>query len=295
VAALVTVYLVWGSTFAAIRVGLRDFPPLLMCGSRYLVAGTLLLAAVRARGGPGLSARHWRSAAIVGMLLCGSNGLLSMAELSVSSSLAAVVISSVPVTVVLLGALFGMIPSAGELAGAIIGFSGVVVLQLGGQLEATGTGLLLLVAATLSWATGSVWSLRLDLPKGLAASAVEMVCGGAIVLAIGLARGERLQAMPSAAALGAFGYLVVFGSMLAFSAYAFLLANARPALATSYAYVNPVVAIGIGAWLLHERIGARVLASLVLILAGVAMVALFKRRKLAPLQPLAEAAEAEPR
>ncbi len=293
VAALFTVYLVWGSTYAAIRIAIRDIPPLLMCGGRFLLAGTLLLAAVRARGAPGLSARNWRSAGIVGILLCGANGLLSVAEQSVSSSLAAVVISSVPVCVVLLGAFFGAIPSVGEIAGVLVGFVGVAVLQLGGQIDASGTGLLLLVVATLSWAAGSVWSPRLDLPKGLAASAVEMICGGVAVLAIGVASGERLREVPGAAALGAFGYLVLFGSMLAFSAYSFLLANARPALATSYAYVNPVVAIGIGAWLLHERIGPRVLAALVLILAGVATVGLFRKRNRAAVTPLPPAAEAE--
>jgi drug/metabolite transporter (DMT)-like permease len=293
IAALLTVYVVWGSTYGAIRIAIRDIPPLLMCGGRFLLAGTLLLATVRARGAPRLSAQNWRSAGIVGILLCGANGLLSVAEQSVSSSLAAVVIASVPVCVVLFGAFFGTIPSAGEIAGVLVGFAGVAVLQLGGQIDASGTGLLLLVVATLSWAAGSVFSPRLDLPKGLAASAAEMICGGAVVLVIGIASGERLHQVPGAAALGAFGYLVLFGSMLAFSAYSFLLANARPALATSYAYVNPVVAIGIGAWLLHERIGPRVLASLVLILAGVATVALLRKRNHAAVIPLPPVAQRE--
>lgn len=276
--ALGALYVIWGSTYLGIRVALEGFPPLLMSGTRFVVAGGLLYAALRLGGAPGPSRAQWWAAARVGPLLVGANALVSMAEVSVSSSVAAIVVASVPLWTALAARLAGERPSAGEWAGIAVGISGVVVLQSGGELQASPGGAALLVLSTWSWASGSIWARRLPLPEGLMASAAEQLCGGALILAAGLAAGERLVELPGARPLLAWAYLVVFGSLVAFSAYVWLLRHVRPALATSYAYVNPAVAVGLGA-LAGEAIPPRALVALVLVVAGVVVVATAARRR----------------
>ncbi|HET9596863.1 MAG TPA: drug/metabolite exporter YedA [Anaeromyxobacteraceae bacterium] len=267
---LLCLYLVWGSTYFAIRVGLEGLPPLLMAGTRFVAAGGVLYAGLRLRGAPRPSARAWRSAAVVGVLLCGSNGLVTLAEQEVSSSVAAVVISSMPLWAMLLAALWGERPSALEIAGVAVGLAGVVLLQAGGELRARPLGAALIVLSTWTWASGSMWSRRTELPVGLLAPAAEMLCGGAVLVALGLAAGERIPALPAARPLIAWLFLAFFGSLLAYSAYNFLLRRVRPALATSYAYVNPAVAVALGA-MAGEPVTARVVGSMALILGGVAV------------------------
>jgi len=183
-----------------------------------------------------------------------------------------VVVSSMPLWSVALAALGRERPSRLELAGLLVGLAGVVVLQQGGELRAEPLGLFLLVASTWCWAGGSMWSRRLPMATGLMASATEMLPGGVALVLAGLAQGERLTAAPSPTAVGAWLYLVVFGSLVAFSAYNFLLRRVRPALATSYAYVNPAVAVALGA-LAGEAVGWRHLGALALVLGGVGLVA----------------------
>jgi drug/metabolite transporter (DMT)-like permease len=199
-----------------------------------------------------------------------------VAEVRVSSSLTAVVVSSMPLWSVAFAALGREWPSRLEVAGLLVGLTGVVVLQQGGELRAEPIGLLLLIASTWCWAGGSMWSRRLPMASGLMASATEMLPGGLALVLVGLARGERLEAAPTPMAAGAWLYLVVFGSLVAFSAYNFLLRRVRPALATSYAYVNPAVAVGLGA-LAGEAVGWRHLGALALVLGGVGLVAASRR------------------
>jgi drug/metabolite transporter (DMT)-like permease len=270
VVALAALYVIWGSTYFAIRIALDGIPPLLMAGSRFLVAGVALLALGRAAGERPPSAAEWRAGAVVGVLLCTANALVTLAEEHVSSNVAAVVVSSVPLWSVIAARLGGDRPRRSELVGLGIGLAGVVLLQSGGELRARPIGAVLLVVSTWCWAAGSMWSRKLPMPRGLFAPGTEMLVGGALVLATAFARGERMAALPDARPAWAWLYLMLFGSLTGYAAYNFLLRRVRPALATSYAYVNPAVAVALGASA-GEPVGARTLGALALILGGVAV------------------------
>ncbi len=272
--ALGSLYLIWGSTFLAIRFALEGFPPLLLAGIRFTVAGALTYAWARARGAPAPSRIEWRSSTIVGTLLVAGNACVVIAEQWVSSGVAAVAIGSVPLWVALMAGLFGRWPSRGEWAALAIGLAGVAILQTGGDLRASPAGAIVLTVSCVSWALGSIYSRRLPLPKGLMASGAQMLAGGLVMLVLAALRGERIATAPSAQAALALAYLIVAGSIIGYSAYQFLLSRVRPTLAASYAYVNPVVAVGLGAALAGEAVAPRAVGALALILGGVAMLAL---------------------
>lgn len=279
--ALAAVYVIWGSTYLAIRFALEGgFPPFLLGGIRFLVAGSLMLAFLRWRGVPLPTGRQWRNAAVMGglMLLLG-NGMVNLAETQVSSGLAAVTVASAPLWMAVFAAMRGDNPTRLEAMGLGIGFVGVVWLSTGGSLTGAPMGLVALLVASVSWSFGSIWSRGRDLPSPFMSSAAQMLCGGVMMLGIGLAMGERLHGLPTAHAIGAFWYLVVMGSLVGFSAYIWLLHHVRPALAGSYAYVNPAIAVALGAWLAHERFGLRELVAMGVILAGVVAITLAKARK----------------
>ena len=273
-AALLSLYLIWGSTFLVIRYALESFPPLLMAALRFLVAGAVLFAWEKARGAALPTARQWRSALLVGTLLTAANGCVVIAEQWVTSGVAAMAIASVPLWVALFSGLFGRWPTRGEWLGLAVGLLGVAVLQ-SGTLQASPAGAAVLTVSCVSWALGSIYSRRLDLPKGLMSSAAQMLAGGSVLLAASLLHGERMGA-PTPRSLVAFAYLVVAGSVVGYSAYQFLLSHVRPTLATSYAYVNPVVAVGLGSLLAGEAVGLRSMGALGLILGGVGLMALRK-------------------
>ena len=276
--ALLAVYIIWGSTYLAIRYTLESFPPFLMAGARFLLAGALLFLLARRRGSPTPTRAQWGGAALVGgLLLVSGNGVVVFAEQSVSSSLTALVLAVVPIWAALIAGLWGQWPARREWLGLLLGFAGIVLLNLEGDMRANPLGAALLLTATISWALGSVWSRRLPLPSGLMASAAEMLAAGAMLSLLSLASGERMAAPPTTHALLAFLYLIVFGAIVAFSAYGYLLRHARPALATSYAYVNPVVAVALGVGLAGERVTLVGLLAMVVILAGVALVATAKK------------------
>jgi drug/metabolite transporter (DMT)-like permease len=273
--ALGALYVIWGSTFLGIRVALEGYPPLLLAGLRFVIAGAATYAWARWRGAPAPTLAQWRSSAVVGTLLVCANACVVIAEQWVSSGVAAVAIASVPLWVALFAGVFGRWPSRGEWVGLAIGLAGVAILQTGGDLRASPAGALLLTVSCASWALGSIWSRRLPLPGGLAGSGAQMLAGGTLLFACALLHGERLPAaMPSARATLALGYLIVAGSIVGYSAYQFLLSRVRPTLAASYAYVNPVVAVGLGAAMAGETVAPRAVGALVLILSGVAMLAL---------------------
>lgn len=278
--ALAVLYIVWGSTYYAMRLALVGLPPFTMGGIRFLLAGSILLALLRLRGNPWPTRREWAASALVGtLLLVLGNGLVGVAEhLGVGSGVAATVIATMPLWAVMFGAAFGERPSWGELLGLIVGFSGVLVLRSGGAFEAPIAGVLAIACAPAAWAFGTVWSRRLPLPKGPLASAAQMITGGIVMGLVGLVSGERVRTFPQTSALLALLYLIVFGSLIAFSAYGFLLRTVRPALATSYAYVNPVVALAIGALIGHEPFGASHAIACAWTLVGVAIVGVAKAR-----------------
>ncbi|KFN43712.1 drug/metabolite exporter YedA [Arenimonas oryziterrae] len=277
--ALLSVYLVWGSTYLAIRVGLEGYPPFLMGGLRFVAASLVFYAFLRWQGHAAPTRAQWRNAAVLGlfMMLLG-NGLVNLAEKNVSSGLAAIAVASMPLWAGLFGALKGRHPSRGEWLGLVIGFAGVVWLNFGSAMSANLVSMIALIMAPVSWAFGSVWSRDRDLPGPFMSTAAQMLCGGIAMLIVGLALGERLYAMPALKPTLAVGYLAVFGSIIGFSAYVWLLHHVRPALATSYAYVNPPIAVLLGALLLHEKVDAHVIGAMAVILLGVIIITRAKAR-----------------
>src|SRR3546814_892597 len=203
------------------------------------------------------------------MLLALGNGLGCVAEQTVSSGMAAVAVASSPLWMALFAMLRGDRPTRMEWVGLGIGFVGVVWLNAGSSLTASMTGLVALLVATIAWSFGSIWSRGRDLPSPFMAAAAQMLLGGIVMVVAGWLIGERFHAWPDLKGTLAVGYLIVFGPIVAFSAYIWLLHHVRPVLAGSYAYVNPAIAVLLGAWLAHERFSASALAAMGVILPGV--------------------------
>jgi drug/metabolite transporter (DMT)-like permease len=283
VLALVIVYLVWGSTYLGIRFALEGgYPPLLMVsGTRFLAAGGLMYAFLRWRGVPAPTRGQWLRLTFMGGLLLGlGNGLVTLAEQSVSSGLAAVAIASMPLWMALFGALRGQHSNRFEWLGIGVGFAGVLWLNSGSSLTASPTGLVLLLIAPIAWAFGSVWSRGRDLPSPFMTAAGQMLCGGVLLSVAGLLHGESFT-VGTPQGTAALVYLGMFGSVVAFSAYIWLLHHARPALVGSYAYVNPVIAVALGAWLAGERFTAHDMGAMAVILSGVVIITLARNRRIA--------------
>lgn len=277
--ALGALYLVWGSTYLGIRIALEAYPPFLLAGLRFALAGTGLYAVLRLRGVAPPTRRQWRNAAITGvLLLLGGNGLVCFAEQQVPSGIAAVAVASMPLFAALFAGAYGEWPHRREIAGLVVGFAGVVILNLGSGLSGSLAGAAALVAAPALWAFGSVWSRRQDMPSGPMNTAAQMLAGSLALALTGWAGGEQLPAHPQWHATAALLYLTVFGSLVAFSAYLYLLRTVRPALATSYAYVNPPIAVLFGVALGGEHVGPLDLAGMVVILIGVATVILNRQK-----------------
>ena len=278
--ALLSVFVLWGSTYLAIRVGLRGFPPFLMGSVRMFCAGLLMFVVLRWRGEPAPTRAQWKTLSVLSIwMVLLSNGLVNYSETQVSSGLAAIAVASMPLWAGLFGALRGRHPSRGEWAGLAIGFVGVLWLNAESTLVGTPRGMIALLVAPIAWAWGSVWSRDKDLPMPFMSASAQMLCGSLWMLATGLVFGERMHALPSREAVLAVAYLVVFGSIIGFTAYIWLLHHVRPALATSYAYINPPIAVLLGSLLLHERFSTHDLAAMAVILAGVVIITLAKARR----------------
>lgn len=290
IGSFLALYLVWGSTYLFIRIGVESWPPMLMAGIRFVVAGGLLYGFLRWRGVPAPTWPQWKAAGMIGVLLlsCGNGGVTLAEHAGVASGVAALAVATVPLFTLLFGLFFGHRNTRLEWAGIVLGLVGIALLNLGSNLQASPFGAALILFAAASWAFGSVWSKSLPLPQGPMASAAEMLVGGvALLLASGLS-GERMTQMPTAAGWGALAYLVVFGSIVAFSAYMYLLKHVRPAAATSYAYVNPAVAVLLGILFAGERIGAEECLAMAVIIGAVVLIGIPQWRR-APQQPVMEA------
>ncbi len=273
VAALLAVWILWGSTYYAIRVAIETIPPFRMACARLVVAGLVLMAVSRARGLRFPTLAEARSCAWIGTLMfLGGNGAVVFAEQTVSSGLVAILVGAVPVYTAALGAFYGRRPPARQWAGILLGIAGIVVLNAGGELSGSPEMALLLAGGSIAWALGSVQSHVLPLPPGAMASGAQMLGGGLALGLLSLLTGERAAVPPSPESLAALLYLVTFGSLVAFTAYGYLLRNASLPVATSYAYVNPVVAVLLGAWLGGERLDPAGWIGLGVILAGVLLV-----------------------
>jgi drug/metabolite transporter (DMT)-like permease len=279
--ALGIVYVVWGSTYLAIRVAVETMPPLLMGAGRFLTAGVLLYAIARFRGAPSvrsMSRKQLGASWLVGSLLvAGGNGVVNVAEQYIPSSLAALVISSVPLWVVVMRRVTGERVPVLTLASVGVGFCGVALLLLpGGATDNTKPiGFVLVVFAAFSWALGSFSSRRMPLHgDALLSTSVQMAGGGLTMLVLGLALGETGDLHParfSADSLLAFAYLIFIGSLVAYTAYVWLLQNAPISKVTTYAYVNPVVAIFLGWSILSEKVTATTLIGAAVIISSVAV------------------------
>jgi drug/metabolite transporter (DMT)-like permease len=268
---LATLYLVWSSTYLALRYLVDAAPVLLSCGARFVLAGLVLYVGSRISGGERPSMRAWIAAIPSGgLLFLVGNGFVALAETSVGSGLAAVACAAMPLFLAVFGALSGERTSRAEWLGLGLGFGGVVLLGAA-DLRASSVAGLLLGLAPIGWALGSLLAKRLPLAKGAMAPATQMITGGVVDFVAGLVRGERFDAVPPTRAWLAFAYLVVFGSIAAFSAYAYLLRTTRPAIATSYAYVNPMLAVLLGVAVGHEHLAPTALVATLLVVGGVAL------------------------
>ncbi|HSE12761.1 MAG TPA: drug/metabolite exporter YedA [Rudaea sp.] len=277
--ALIGVYLIWGSTYLAIRIALADYPPFLMGAIRFFIAGALMFGALRWRGVAAPTPAQWANCAITGTLLLGfGNGLVCYAEQTVASGLAAVAVASMPLFAAVCAGFYRQWPTRIETLGLLVGFAGVVLLNFGGNLRGSPLGALALIVAAAMWAFGSVWSRRRDMPHPVMSTAAQMLCGSVALGLVALLTQERVVALHVDTTL-ALAYLIVAGSILGFSAYIYLLHHVRPALATSYAYVNPPVAVLVGVVFGGESVRLLDLIGMAVILTGVAAITLAKAKR----------------
>ena len=287
--ALAVVYIIWGSTYLAIRFAVETLPPFLMAGVRFTVAGAILYGWRRAVGFPRPTREQWKAATVVGaLMLLGGNGGVVWAEQWIESGTTALVVASVPFWMVLLDWLRpgGRRPRARIWAGILIGFGGVLLLMGGpGSAPQYFTAFMVLLLASMAWAWGSLYSRSAALPAPLLATGMQMLTGGVLLLITGALTGELSGVDPSAfstRSVLALVYLIVFGALIGYSAYVWLLRVTEPALASTYAYVNPVVAVLLGWLLAGERMNAQILLAAAVIVGGVVLITTSRDR---PEQP----------
>ncbi len=299
VAAFIAVYIIWGSTYLAISYAVETVPPFLMAGTRFLLAGLILYLWARLRGAHRPTRINWRASLIIGgLLLLGGNGMVSWAEQTVPSSLAALLISTVPLWMAVIEWIRpgGERPSIPVALGIVLGFVGVAVLFGPGSFSGASSVAIfatgVVIAASLSWAAGSLYSRRAPLSSSAPLSnGMEMIAGGVLLLILGLATGETSQlhldrvSLPSLLGLL---YLIVFGSIIAFSAYIFILKAAPVSLVSTYAYVNPIVAVLLGVAFKGESLTSTTLIAAAIIIVAVIVITTFRGRgsaKTAPAEP----------
>jgi drug/metabolite transporter (DMT)-like permease len=285
--AFAAVYVIWGSTYLGIRLAVATMPPFLMAAARFLVAGSILVGWARLRGAPAPTRPEWRAAAVVGLLLLlGGNGAVVWAEQRVTSSLAALIVAAEPLWVVILDWVRpgGKRPTLAVTVGLVVGFAGVVLLISPGPVAGTGSvsavGAVVLTFACISWASGSIYARHAPAPASpLMATGINMLAGSAFFIAAATATGEfgRLDvAAISGRSWLALAYLTVFGAIIGFTAYLWLLKNTTLARASTYAYVNPVIAVFLGWLIAGEPLSARTLVAAAIIIAGVVTISTFQ-------------------
>lgn len=270
-ACLAATWLVWGSTYLAIKFALLSLPPFFQMATRFLLAGVLLMTWMRLRGAPWPSLVQWRNAALVGALMLGGGmGGTAYAEQTVASGLVVAFIAVCPLMIAALNRLWGILPGQFEVVGIVLGLAGVLMLTRGAGFSASPAGLVAMVAACAGWSLGSVLSQRATpLAPGAMGYASEMLCGGALLLMLSWLRGEQPQWPPQPIAVAAWLYLVVAGSLVAFNAYMYLLGHASAGLAASYTFVNPIIAMLLGIALAGEVVSIYEWSAAAVVLLGV--------------------------
>ncbi|AUV00683.1 drug/metabolite exporter YedA [Phytobacter ursingii] len=293
IGALFALYIIWGSTYFVIRIGVESWPPFMMAGVRFLSAGILLMAFLLITGHKLPRLRPLLNAALIGVLLLAvGNGFVTVAEhQNVPSGIAAVVVATVPLFTLCFSHFFGIQTRKLEWMGIAIGLAGIILLNSGGNLSGNPWGALMILIGSLSWAFGSVYGSRIELPTGMMAGAIEMLAAGLVLLTTSVLSGERMTTLPTVQGFMAVGYLALFGSVIAINAYMYLIRNVSPAIATSYAYVNPVVAVLLGTGFGGEHLSSIEWLALGIIIMAVVLVTLGKY--LLPARPVISPCEAE--
>jgi drug/metabolite transporter (DMT)-like permease len=302
--AFAALYVIWGSTYLAIFFAIQSIPPFLMAGGRFLLAGLILFAIARSQT-PGRSTwRDWRISFVIGaFLLLGGNGGVTISEKFIETGLASLIVATVPIYMTLLGWLVGMTPRPSGITwiGLAGGFLGVSIL-LGPELRLSGgsraaIGMSILLVTSFIWSAGSIFSRAVkQVTAPLFAAAQQMVCGGLLLMLVGLLVGELKDFHPekiTALSLGAFAYLVLVGAIIGYTAYFWLLRNCEPGKVATYAYINPVVAVLLGALFAHEVVTLRTLLAAVLIIGSVALIITVQQLKSKAMPAVAPAVETE--
>lgn len=273
VLALFCTYFIWGSTYLALKFGIESFPPFLLVGVRFTVAGVILYLVMRYLGSPNPTKQQWLGASAVGILLPAfGNGTVTYVQQTVSSSVAALAIATAPIWMAIFSSIWGHKINAREWLGIAVGFVGIALLNIGGSLHGDFVSAFLLIFAAASWSLGSILGKHIAMPNGLMAAASQMLVGGMVMLAASALRGENWPAQISAKSWGALVFLVVLGSLVAYSAYVYLLKTVRPLVASSNTFINPIVAFAVGIWFANESVTNTEYAALAVILVGVFLV-----------------------
>lgn len=273
VIALLCTYFIWGSTYLAIRFGIESFPPFLMAGVRFTLAGVILYTVMRFMGSENPTLSEWKGASIVGLLLPAlGNGTVCYVQQTVSSSVAALAIATAPIWMAIFSSVWGHHITRQEWVGIFLGVLGIGLLNLGGSLHGDYVSALLLIFAAASWSFGSIWGKHLPMPKGLMGAACQMIAGGIALMIASTYFNESWPENISAKSWGAMLFLIVLGSIAAYSAFQYLLKAVRPLIASSNTFVNPVVAFAVGIWFANEHVTQNEVIALAVILLGVALI-----------------------
>ena len=273
VIALFCTYFIWGSTYLAIRFGIESFPPFLMAGVRFTVAGVILYTVMRFMGSENPTLSEWKGASIVGLLLPAlGNGTVCYVQQTVSSSVAALAIATAPIWMAIFSSVWGHHITRQEWVGIFLGVLGIGLLNLGGSLHGDYVSALLLIFAAASWSFGSIWGKHLPMPKGLMGAACQMIAGGIALMIASTYFNESWPENISAKSWGAMLFLIVLGSIVAYSAFQYLLKAVRPLIASSNTFVNPIVAFAVGIWFANEHVTQNEVIALAVILLGVALI-----------------------
>jgi drug/metabolite transporter (DMT)-like permease len=294
--AFAALYLIWGSTYLAILFAIQTIPPLLMAGTRFFIAGIIMYAIARGQGAPRGSLANWRTALIIGAcLLLGGNGGVTLAERYVSSGLASVMVATVPIYIALLAWASGTAPKPSPIVwlGLAGGFAGVAIL-VGPELPflhnnggRAGIGMLILLVSSFIWSAGSIYSRKAkNVSPPFLLAGQQMICGGLLLTLVGIVKGELRGFDPgriSPLSLGAFAYLIIIGALVGYTSYIWLLRVCDPRKVATYAYVNPVVAVLLGALFAGETLTARTLLAAALIIGSVALVITVQQTRSKPM------------
>jgi drug/metabolite transporter (DMT)-like permease len=280
ISALLAVYIIWGSTYLGGAIALESFPPFMLVAIRLFIAVVIMMTALIVRHVPFPPARQMANAAGVGALMFGGGaGLVAFAQQQgVASGLTSLGVAAVPIWATIFASLFGHRPSRLEIVGLVVGISGVAILNMENGMQSQPIGATALLVGPMLWAFGSMLSKRLTMPQNLMGTLFQMIGGGTVLVVMGILHHEQFPAEPTLRSTLALGLLAIFGTLLAFSAYMYLVRTVRPTLATSYAYVNPVIAVVLGIILLAEHITSTGFLAMFVIVTGVVLLMMGKHK-----------------